>query len=389
MNSYLIIKITGRNIYKFLHRCKDNNINILKISEISHKEILIKINEKDYDKLLKIKSIYKVDIIESTGLRKFKELINKNKILIFMSILGLLFLIFLSNTIFSVEIISSNNELNNKIKKELENYSIKKFSLKKSYKQVENIKKDIKEKYKDYIEWIEITDIGTKYEVKIVERKLSDKKEKEEYTNVIASKSGVVKTIYAENGVKMVDLNTYVNKGDVIISGMIIKDDTVKQYVHAKGKVYAEVWYNVNIEFPLNYTEKQYTNNKKKSFYIKIANKYISFNKYKSFERNPLYRFKNKLVPFEIGIETQREVKIINDKYTNSQAKMKAIEKAKEKVLQSLDKDEYILEEKTLNFNVKDSKIVLDMFISCYEQIGKEEKLIPLENNKIKKEEEN
>ena len=35
----------------------------------------------------------------------------------------------------------------------------------------DTLKKKITDKYKDSIEWIEITDIGTKYEVKIVERK--------------------------------------------------------------------------------------------------------------------------------------------------------------------------------------------------------------------------
>ena len=40
--------------------------------------------------------------------------------------------------------------------------------------------------------------------------------------------------------------------------------------------------------------------------------------------------------------------------------------------------DEYILDEKTLNFYQKDSKIVLDMFITCYEEIGKEEKIEPI-----------
>lgn len=379
MNSYLIIKVNGRNIPKFIKRCKDNKINVLNINQISHKEIIIKINEKDYDNLLKIKTTYKLTIINNEGLLKLKELINKNKTLIIMSFLGLLFLMFLSNTIFNIEIISTNNDLNNKIKNELKIYGIKKYYPKKSYKKITKIKEELKEKYNDYIEWIEITDIGTKYEVKIVERKKNKKIESLEYTNVVANKSGIVKEIYAENGMKVVDINTYVNKGDVIISGAIIKDETVKEYVHAKGKVYGEVWYNVSVEFPLEYTEKKYTNNKSKSFYMKIGNKYIEHSKYDSFERKTIKAFKNRLIPFEIGIETQREVKIINDKYTSKEAKNKAIEKVKEKVLQSLDKDEYIMEEKTLKFTVKDSKIILDMFVSCFEEIGKEEKLIPNE----------
>ncbi len=386
MNSYLIIKVNGRNIPKFIHRCKDNKINILNINEISNREIIIKINNKDYDRLLKIKTTYKLEIINNEGFIKFKELVNKNIILIIMSFLGIIFLIFLSNTIFNIEIISTNNDLNEKIKKELEVYGIKKYSFKKNYKEISKIKEKIKEKYNDYIEWIEITSIGTKYEIKIVERKKNTNTQNLEYTNVVASKSGVIKKIYAENGMKMVETNTYVNKGDIIISGAIMKDESVKEYVHAKGEVYAEVWYNVNIEFPLSYTEKIYTNNKSKAFYIKIGNKYIEHSKYDSFERKNIKSFKNRLIPFEIGIETLREVKIINDKYTVNEAKNKAIEKIKEKVLQSLDKDEYILEEKTLNFTAKDSKIVLDMFISCFEKIGEEEKLIEEENTEEIKE---
>ena len=156
-----------------------------------------------------------------------------------------------------------------------------------------------------------------------------------------------------------------------------MKDEEVKAFVNAKGKVYAEIWYNVNIEFPLKYTEKKYTNNKKKTLYIKLLDKYISKNKYKNFERKSLISLKNKMLPFEMGIENQREVKIINDKYTIEEAKSKAILKAKEQILQALDKDEYISSQKTLNFYAKDSKIVLDIFFSCYEEIGAKEKIIP------------
>ena len=376
MNSYLIINIKGRNINRFLHKLKENNINIYQIRYISHNEILIKINEKDYAKLLKIKTIYKIDIINSEGLSKIKELLNKNKIILIASFVGMIFLILLTNIIFDIKIIGNNNELNKLVRKQLETYNIKKYSFKKSYDELQNIKEKILNKFKDNIEWIEITQIGTEYEIKIVERKKNKEKESTEYTNVVAKKSGIIKEIYAQNGVKNVELNTYVNKGDIIISGTILKDEDVKSYVHAKGKVYAQIWYNVNVEFPLNYTEKIYTNNKVKRFYLKINNKYVTLNKFNVFERKTIKSLKSNIVPFEIGIEEEKEVKIINDTYTIDEAKSKAIIKAREKILQTLDKDEYIIEEKVLNFSQKNSKIVLDIFFSCYEEIGKEEKII-------------
>lgn len=377
MNSYLLIKVEGKNISKFLTRCHAHNIDVLKSNIISYKEMIIKIRNTDYEKLFKIKSIYKITIISSAGFIKFKELLNKNKHFIIISVIGILFLIYLCNTIFTVSIISSNNDLNKKVQKDLESYGIKKYALKKSYDKVNKIKEKLLEKYNDEIEWMEITEVGTKYEIKIVERKKPKKEEEKEYTNIVASKSGVIKRIYAEDGVKVVEENTYVNKGEIIISGAIMKDEEVKSFVTAKGKVYAEVWYNVNIEFPLEYTEKKYTSNTKKTPYIKLGNKYISLRTYKDFERKSIISLKNKLIPFEIGIESQREVKIINDKYTIEEAKNKAILKAKEKILQSLDDGEFITSQKTLNFYAKDSTIVLDIFFSCYEEIGKEEKIIP------------
>ena len=84
------------------------------------------------------------------------------------------------------------------------------------------------------------------------------------------------------------------------------------------------------------------------------------------------------LIKSFIIYQNKFKIKIINDTYNINEAKIKAKEKVKEKILQSLDKDEYILDEKTLNFYQKDSKIVLDMFITCYEEIGKEEKIEPI-----------
>ena len=57
-----------------------NNIDILNANIISHKEMIIKIKNIDYDRLLEIKSIYKLTIISSSGFIKFRELLNKNKL---------------------------------------------------------------------------------------------------------------------------------------------------------------------------------------------------------------------------------------------------------------------------------------------------------------------
>ena len=376
MNSYLYISVCGKSINRFLRRCIENDIDIYSIKYISYKEILIKIKYEDYKKILKIKSLYKINIIDYSGFIKIKKIIRKNIILIIMFFLGIIFLTTLTNMIFNINIISNNNDLVKKIKNELKIYDIKKYSFKKKYNEIQKIKEEILNKYKDNIEWIEITDIGTTYEIRIVERKKNQIIKDGKYANIVAKKSGVVRKIYATSGEKNIELNTYVNKGDILIRGSIIKGEDVKQYVKASGKVYAEVWYNVTIEFPLKYSENIYTNESTKSFYIKLNDKYIEKNKYKNYERESILSIKNRLLPFEVGIEKIQKVKIINDIYTYDEALKKAKEKIREKVLQTLDKDEYIMDEKVLNFTKKDSKIVLDMFVSCFEEISKEEEIV-------------
>ena len=373
MNSYIFLSIYGRNIERFLHKCKENNINILKIKTISHKEIIVKINIKDYKKLMSIKSIYKIKTLSTSGIIKYKNIFKKNKIFIFEFILGIIFLIILTNMIFSIKVISDNKTLNKLVIKELESYGIKKSKLKKKYNNIQKIKNNIMLKYKDKIQWMEIINNGTKYEVKIVERKKNKKSKEEKYSNIVAKKSGVIKKIYAQDGQKMIDVDNYVNKVDIIISGTIYKGEEEKYYLQAKGKVYAEIWYNVSVEFPLNYTEKKYTNRRKKSLYLKLNNKYFEIKKFKNYERKTIKSLKNNLIPFEIGIETQSEIKIIKDKYSFNEAKKRALIKAKEKILLSLDKDEFIIEENILKFIKKNSKIELVIFFSCYEEISKEE----------------
>ena len=173
----------------------------------------------------------------------------------------------------------------------------------------------------------------------------------------------------------MVDIGNYVSKGDILISSDIMLNDEIKKQVNAKGKVYAEVWYKVKVEYPLNYKEKKYTNNKRKILYIRIGNNYFELNKYKNYDRNNIISYKNKITGLEIGLEEIKKIELIDKKYSNKEALDLAIKEAKNKIKLKLDKDERIISEKTLNFYSNGSKIILDEFISVYEEIGEKKKI--------------
>lgn len=377
MNSYLYIKVEGRNISKFLLKCNKNNINILNVKYLSYKSCVILINKEDYPKIKKIKGVNKISVVGTKGLIKYKNLFNKYKYLVFSFIVGLFLLIFLSNIIFNVEVIGDNKELNNKIKNELSNYNIEKYKFKKNYKNIEIIKKKIKEKYKDNIEWIEIKENGVSYIVNFVERKVSKQEKDNELYSIVSKKNAIVRDIYTESGISLVDVGDFVTKEDVLISSDIMLNDEIKNKVQAKGKVYGEVWYKVKVEYPLNYKEIKYTNKKRKILYFKIGNKYFELFKYKNYDRKNIINYKDKISTFTIGLEEIREIKYINKKYNNKDALEKAKKEARNKINLKLGKDERIIDENTLNFYNNGSKIIVDIFFSVYEEIG-EEKVIEM-----------
>ena len=370
------VKVKG-NIHKFLLKC---NISIINIKYISSNEIIIKIYKNDYKKLLKIYG-FKYKLINKYGIDKLSELLKTYNIFLITCFFSLIILILLSNIIFDIDINSDNKELDNIVKKELENHGIEKYKFKKNYNENNRIKNIIKNKYKDSIEWIEITNNGTKVVVNIIERKRDKTIVDNNYYSIIAKKSGFIKRINVINGNRLIDENTFVNKGDIIISSDVYLNEELKGKVSADGKVYASVWYKVICEYPLNYKEKIYTNKKKKTLFIKIGDKYIDLFKYKSFDRKELYSFKDKLTNISFGIEEIEKVNVKNKKYTNKEAIKLAKEKSYKVIKNKLSKDEYIIGQKTLKFNSNGSKIILEMFFSVYEEISEKRVIEGSDNN--------
>ena len=371
-SSSIKIKVTGRNINNFLKRLINNNINIEKVIPISHKEIDLIINYQDLDKVLKLKTIYNIKIVRYYGKLRIIKRIKKDIFILSFLLIGLLIIYTLSNVIFKVEVIHSNNNIIKLVTKELEDNGIKKYKFAKSYQEIEKIKNKILEENKDTLEWLEIIREGTKYTVRVEERIINNKPKDNKIYNIVASKNAVIKNIYAESGEKVRSINTYVKKGDIVISSDITLPNNEKISKTASGKVLGEVWYGINIEYPYQYHEIKYTGNKKKVLVLNLLNKRISFfdfHKYKTFNRNVKYIFNNNVIPISLTYEDEYETNIINEVYDYDTAREKGIAKAKEKILEKYPNIKDITNIKIINEEDKKNKISLDLFVTCLEDI--------------------
>ena len=371
-SSSIKIKVTGRNINNFLKRLINNNINIEKVIPISHKEIDLIINYQDLDKVLKLKTIYNIKIVRYYGKLRIIKRIKKDIFILSSLLISLLLIYTLSNVIFKVEVIHSNKNIIKLVTKELEDNGIKKYKFVKNYQEIEKIKNKILEENKDTLEWLEIIREGTKYTIRVEERIINNKPKDNKIYNIVASKNAVIKNIYAESGEKIRSINTYVKKGDIIISSDITLPNNEKISKTASGKVQGEVWYNINIEYPYQYHEIKYTGNKKKVLVLNLLNKRISFfdfHKYKTFNRNIKYIFNNSVTPISLIYEDEYETNIINEVYDYNTAREKAITKAKDKILEKYSNIKDITNIKIIKEEDKKNKISLNLFVTCLEDI--------------------
>ena len=381
-SSSIKIKVTGRNINNFLKRLINNNINIEKVIPISHKEIDLIINYQDLDKVLKLKTIYNIKIVRYYGKLRIIKRIKKDIFILSSLLISLLLIYTLSNVIFKVEVIHSNKNIIKLVTKELEDNGIKKYKFVKNYQEIEKIKNKILEENKDTLEWLEIIREGTKYTIRVEERIINNKPKDNKIYNIVASKNAVIKNIYAESGEKIRSINTYVKKGDIIISSDITLPNNEKISKTASGKVQGEVWYNINIEYPYQYHEIKYTGNKKKVLVLNLLNKRISFfdfHKYNTFNRNIKYIFNNNITPISLIYEDEYETNIINEVYDYNTAREKAITKAKEKILEKYPNIKDITNIKIIKEEDKKNKISLNLFVTCLEDITEYQEV---DNNK-------
>ena len=366
------IHVIGKNIERFIQRLYNEKIELLNIKYINYKEIEIKINKNDLEHVNKIKTIYKIEVTELLGINKLKYLIKKNIHLIISILISFMIIIFLSNVIFKVEVIHSSKELRDLLINELDERGIKEKSLVKRYDQIQNIKKEILEKYKDKIEWLEIERSGVKYIVRVEERIITEENKENNPSNIVAKKDAIIKDIDAVRGEVVKNINDYVKKGDTIITGEIKLYEELKDNVSAKGNVYGEVWYQASIEYPMNYYEEKTTGKNKKILSITLLNKKIELFTFSKFETKKIKEqilYQNKLIPFKISKEYQEETIIINENLNDDEAFDKAIQKVKEKINSNLKGKEKILDIKCLKKEIKDSTIILELFVSVLEDI--------------------
>ena len=204
------------------------------------------------------------------------------------------------------------------------------------------IQSDVMIKHDD-ISWIGINLKGTTARIEIKERE--PKPEifpKDEPCSIVAVRDGVIESIDALNGHRLVTAGDVVTEGQLLISGALdSKIGDGVRYVHADGEVVARTWHEINVEIPRFEEIRTRTGKSKSKHMLKLFNFYVKFFlndriSYENYDRISYVKNisfgKDIILPFSFHYDNYYEVDIAQQELERKIAVEMAAEKAYEQV---------------------------------------------------------
>ena len=375
---YVRIEVEGYYIERFINICTNKKILIWNLKREDDVRLFLNMGISDFKKISEIckKTQCRVKIKKKKGIPFLLNKYRKRKIfLIFLMVLCVSLWIS-SNYIWNVEILAKDNIQIDGIEEELENLGLKK-GVKKSSIDVNEIVNNLKVK-RDDISWIGIDVEGTNAKVSIVKADAPPNiVEKNEYSNIISAKNGVITKIIARNGTAMVNVGDTIQKGDILIAGSMMGKYTEPRKVHSLGEVKAKVWYSASKKIWFKQVLKENTGNKEIKYEINVGkykinlyNKISSYSLYKTEREIKDFKFgKNFYLPFGITKIVNEEQCEKNVEYSLDEAKDMGISSISKNIEDKID-DKNNICDKIIRFEEKSNYVEVFVTYEVIEDIG-------------------
>lgn len=366
MNNFIIIKVENFRD-RFLRKLISSNIYFYDVKYIDKDKLHVKINLEDYKRVKRLGFFSKIKVVKYEGYVGIKKHFKNNLYFYLMAIFCFILMDIITSFIVSVEVIHENSRIRNLVTSELYDSGIKRFSLRKDFDQVEDIKNKILDNNKNSIEWLSITRDGMTYTVRVEERIITSIDKEEGFRHIISTKNALVTKVVSSKGDVLVRSGDYVKKGDILISGNINLYEEVKGNILATGDVYGDVWYTTEINFPFVYEEKVYTGEVRSN--LTINSKVLFKNKYKDFDKKDVKSIS--VFGLKFSFYKEHEYKLVSKRYNNKDAENKALEKIKEEFETRLNDKGVVISQKVLKKEENNSTMSMSVFVVTNEHISK------------------
>ena len=228
--------------------------------------------------------------------------------------------------------------------------------------------------------WIGVERKGTTITIQVVEAEKPEKEPLASPRHLVSKSDAVITSIYAEQGRPLVQKNTRVKKGQVLISGILGDGEARSQVVVAKGEVKGLVWHEYQLEVPLVQKRKIYTGERKDKSYLVLGNRAIQlwgygkepFAKSETLtERDPL-TWRSIALPIGWMTEKVMEVTETQETLQPEEAKKLGFEAAIRDILAKYGNDSQIISQKILHEKRENGKVYMKVLFEVEEKIAEE-----------------
>lgn len=382
IKGFVIIKVSGNNLERFINICNHNNI---KMYDITYIENIIKLRlvTRDFKKIKSIasKTNVRIRIVDKYGL-PFFAFKNRKRKMFFAGIISALVVVYIMSLhIWQISVEGNYTHTDDELLDSLSELGVV-YGLKKSKCDTNTIEKAIRNEYKD-IKWASVEILGTRLIVHVKENynEIEISENIDNY-NIYANKSGKIISIVTGKGTPLVKAGDEVCKGDILIGGYydimsdfgeLIETKSIK----AEGTIIANTVYEINENIERNYEKKVYTGNTSKEYEIGIFDKsfvidcfgknYDVFDSTK--ETSQIVINENFYLPIYYKKNIKREYEYQNCYYSNDES-YEIGQKIIDDFLEKLIEKGIQITQNNVTIEVNDKNIIVSGEIICYENIG-------------------
>lgn len=317
-----------------------------------------------------------IDSAHKYGLPFLLKFLKNRKGIIFGTLLFFLNILFLSNFLWSVDIKIDGNLDEKNIEKTLSDLGVKNGAYLKNI-DTEMIEKEFMLRQSD-VSWVAINLTGSVANVELSEKIAPPKNETDETPcNLVATDDGQIIKSEVISGQKEFQIFQAVVKGNLLVNGIIQKENAPMIYKHSKGKVYALVRKNPKIEVPFETKETVLENKKTRLTKIEIFNLSLPL----SLSPKPndgdyekeAYRYDLKLFNTKLPVSVIKNIFTKKEEITKILSKEEAEKLAREKLqqeIQSMPDTKVISNEES--FETQENKLILNANLLLEKNIAQE-----------------
>ncbi len=378
------VKVMGKGIERFLNQLTRSGIRVWNVKRHGTEAVTFQIKLVDVKKIRvpARSSECSIRFIERAGGPFFLRKLWTNSGFLFGAVAFFIILMFLSNMVWGIEIKGASPATEHQIRKELTKMGVKIGKLQFMMDNVDAIQRDLTDNVKA-LTWVGVELKGTTYHFQVVEKEEPDKPKVYGPQNLVSTKKALIVKMFVEEGEQVVQLNDYVQPGQLLVSGLIGKEEE-KQPVPARGEILGETWYKSRVELPLQTTFQVFNGNEKRKFYFKIAKKMIPFwgfgkHQFKEYETESSDH-SLKLLKWELPVtivnETIREKEEVSRTYNKDEAIKSAKDLARKDIKNRIPEDAIIKGEEILHQSIKNGKVRLSIHFQIIEDIAKAQPII-------------